>query len=250
MNARSACADLDQRPSGAQPRKPQRRIDAREQDDPRVRRKVPERIVDRREALLARHFVEILEHNDQLASQPGDAVHELVDRCLDRTSRHSEPPERALPEPRLHPIDRRRNVPPQPARIVVAGVERDPRQRATTVCAPRAHGGRLAVARRSRDERHRSVKARVERTVNPRPVDHAVMDARNRELGLRERDKHVRSCCLLPNVQRHFRMRTIRSLTNDPAASPTMDEDRLAPRRQPPRPRQPAITRSAGRGGK
>ena len=110
-------------------------------------------------------------------------------------SRRSAP----TPEPRPHPIDRRRNVPPQPARIVVAGVERDPRQRAIAVCAPGAHGGRLAVARRSRDERHRCVMARVERTANPRPIDHAVMDARNRELGLRERDKHVRSCCLVSN---------------------------------------------------
>ena len=40
--------------------------------------------------------------------------------------------------------------------------------------------------------------ARVERMANPWPIDHAVMDTRNRKLGLRERDKHVRT--LLPRV--------------------------------------------------
>ena len=125
---------------------------------------------------------------------------------LDRTARHSEPPQRTSAEPRPHPIDRRRDVPPQPDRIVVAVVERDPRQRASAVCTPVAHGGRLAIPGRSRDERHRSVMAGVERMANPRPIDHAVMDTRNRKLGLRERDKHVRTCCPVCELHRHCRV--------------------------------------------
>ena len=165
----------------------------------RVRGKLGEGIVDRRQAFLAGHRVQVLEHDDQLAPQRGYAVHELVDGDLDRAARHGEPPQRAHAEPRPHPIDRRRDVPPQPGRIVVAGVERDPRHRAIELCAPSAHGGRLAIPGRSRDERQRRVMTRLERPANSRPIDHPVMDTRNRELGLREGDKRVRS--LLPRAR-------------------------------------------------
>ena len=143
-------------------------------------------------------------------------------------ARHAEPPQRAPPEPRPHPIDRRRDVPPQPDRIVVAGVERDPRQRRIEVCAPSAHRGRLAVPGRSRDERQRRVMARVERPANPRPIDHAVMDARNRELGLREGDKRVRT--LLPRARTFAVIATCKAYIpciKDPVSSPTRDEDQL-----------------------
>ena len=71
-----------------------------------------------------------------------------------------EPLQRTPPEARSHPIDRRRNVRPQPNRIVVTGVERDPGQRRVQARAPGTHGGRLAVPGRRRDERQRRIAAR------------------------------------------------------------------------------------------
>ena len=52
-------------------------------------------------------------------------------------ARYAEPLQRTPPEPRPHAIDRRRDVPPQPSRIVVTGIERDPGQRRVLARAPR-----------------------------------------------------------------------------------------------------------------
>ncbi len=60
---------LGERTGGAQPREPERRIDARDEHDVRVRRKVREGVVDRRQALPAGHRVQVVEHDDQLALQ-------------------------------------------------------------------------------------------------------------------------------------------------------------------------------------
>ena len=193
---------LGERTGGAQTCELERRIDACDEDDVRVRRKVREGVVDRRQAFLAGHRLQVVEHDDQLPAERGGAVEELVDRDLDGAARHAEPPQRTSPEPRPHPIDRRRDVPPQQNRIVVAGVQHDPGQRRVEARAPVAHRGRLAVAGRSCDERQRRVAAGVERPANPRPVDHAVTDARHRELGLDQRGRRVRTR-LVPGVRRH-----------------------------------------------
>jgi hypothetical protein len=181
----------------------------------RVRRKLGEGVVDRRQAFLAGHRVQVIEHDDQPAPPRRHAVHEFVDGDLDRAARHVETAQRAPPEPRPHPIDRRRDVPPQPDRIVVAGVERHPRQRAIEVCAPGAHGGSLAVARRSRDECQRLVTARVERMANTRPIDQTVTHTRNRELGLGKRARTLRPTPVLSAVRprlKHVHIRVLHKL--------------------------------------
>ena len=146
------CTHLDERPGRAQPRQPQRRIDPRDQHHVHVRGKVPEGIVDRRQGLLADHRVQIVEHNDQLTPQRRHLVHQLIDRDLDRAARHAQPPQRAPPQPRPHPIDRCRDVPPQQNRIVVASVKRHPGQRRVEICAPGPDLSRLAVPGRGNDE--------------------------------------------------------------------------------------------------
>ena len=168
----------------------------------RARRKVREGVVDRRQAFPAGHRLHVVEHDEQLPAERGDVVEELVDRRLDRAARHAEPPQRTPPDPRPHPIDRRRDVPPQQHRIVVTGVQHDPRRRHVEARAPAAHRGRLTVAGGSCDQRQRRVAAGVQRRANPRPIDHAVPDARHRELGLNQRGRRVRTQ-LVPGARCH-----------------------------------------------
>ena len=189
---------LDERPSGTQRSESQRRIRACNDQHVRVRRTVPERVVDRRQAFLAGHRVQVVQDDDQLAAQRCHAVHQLVHRGLNRAARHAEPLQRRPPEPRPNPIDRRRDVPPQPNRIVIAGIKRDPGHRSVEVCAPGSNRRRLAVAGRSRDERQRSVTACVERPANPPPVDHAATQTRHRELGLHQWGKRAPAIEIAP----------------------------------------------------
>jgi hypothetical protein len=207
---------LGKRTGGAQTSEPERRIDARDQDNVRVRRKVREGIVDRLQAFPVRHRVQVVEHDDQLARLCGGAVHQLVDRDIDGTARHAEPSQRTPPKPRPNPIDRRRDVPPQRNRIVLAGVQHDPGQRRVDARAPVAHRGRLAIAGRSGDQCQGPAAAGVERPANPRPVDQAVTDARHRELGLDQQRRRVRTR-LVPRVRRH---RSIQPRSMSPSRPP------------------------------
>ena len=115
--------------------------------------------IDDRHSLL----VTACRSSSTTTSSPSDragAVQEFVDGDLDGAARHAEPSQRTTSEPRPHPIGRRRDVPPQQSRIVVAGVQHDPGQRRVEARAPVAHRGRLAVAGRSRDERQRRRRGR------------------------------------------------------------------------------------------
>ena len=150
-------------------------------------------MVDRGQAFLVRHCVEVVEHDDQAGAERRDAVHQLVHGVLDRAARNAEPSQRAPSEPWPYAIDRRRHVPPQPGRIVVAGVERDPCHRGVPARTPVAHRGRLAVPGRGSDERQRAVATGIERLPDARSVDHASTQARERELGLDERGQKGRA---------------------------------------------------------
>ena len=188
-----ARAHLRELASGPQPREPQRRIRARAHDHAAVRRETLERIVDGRQAFRVGHGVEVVEHDDDPVRERVHAVHELVDGRLDRAAGDAEPLERTAPEPLTHPIDGGGDVRPEPNRIVVELVEGDPGERVTTALAPAAHGRRLPVPGRGRDERQRRIDAPLQRPPDPRPVDHAGTNARNRQLRLGQRQRRLRA---------------------------------------------------------
>ena len=91
VNASSPRAQLGEQPGGAVSREAQRRIDPRDENHACVEWEMRESTVDRRDADLAGHRVEIVEHQEQPLPERSDAVHELVDRILDRTARYTEP---------------------------------------------------------------------------------------------------------------------------------------------------------------
>ncbi len=109
-------------------RESQRGIRSRDDDYTGVTRQVCEGMVDRGEAFLVPHGVQVVKNYDEPALERREAVHQLIDSVLDRTARHAQPPQRTLPEPPSYPVDGRRDVPPKPHRIVVVSVERDPGQ--------------------------------------------------------------------------------------------------------------------------
>ena len=109
-------AQLGEHPGGAVSREAQRRIDPRDENHTCVEWEVRQGMVDRRDAALAGHLVKIVEHQEQPLPERGDAVHELVDRVLDRTARYPSRCSAARPSPG------RRDRPP---RLHTATIELD-----------------------------------------------------------------------------------------------------------------------------
>ncbi len=170
-----------------QPRQPEPGICPRDGEHACARRQMSEREVDRGETLPIRHRLKVIEHQSHPVAVRGDRVHQLVDGMFDGDPRNGQALQRTPPEPLPDPIDGGRDIRPQPNRIVVTVVERDPRESALPVLAPGAHRGRLAVARRRRDERQRHAFAGVERLQNARPFDVVTTRSRGLELGLDQR---------------------------------------------------------------
>ena len=163
-------AQLGERAAGAQPRQAERRVDARDHDQACVRREMLDGIVDRRQGITVRDGLQVVEHDHELTPEASDPVQQLVDRAGD-VRRRTEPPEGRPAEARANPVDRGRDVGPQPDWIVVTGVERHPRKGFAPARAPCAHGSRLPEAGRGRHERQRRVRAGVQDLQDPRPVD-------------------------------------------------------------------------------
>jgi hypothetical protein len=148
---------------------------------------VVERVVDRRQALLVRDGLQVLEHDHETLVEGGEPVRELVDRSLDRAAGPVQALQGSAPEPVANAVDGRGDVQPEPRRVVVAGVERDPGVRSVAARTPGAHRRRLAVAGGRRDERQPYVVAAVERLQEPWPLDEARRRPGRRELGLGKR---------------------------------------------------------------
>ena len=157
-------------------------------------------MIERRQAVLLGHGVEVVEHEDHRLSVPAEGAQQLVDGVLDRAPCGAEPTQRRLAEARANPIDRRRDVAPHPAGVVVAGVEGDPGQRSIPGRAPDPDRRRLPVARRRPDERQHGVG--VERVQDARAVEDAAPHARRRELCLHERRRLRLGSDCLPCVVR------------------------------------------------
>ena len=177
-------AQFHERASGTQPRQPERGIRPCDGDQARAGRQMPESEVDRGKTLPVRHRLKVVEHQSQPGGVRGDCIHQLIDGMFDRAPRHSQALQRTPPEPLPDPIDGSRDIRPKPNRIVVTLIERDPREGALPALAPGAHRGRLAVARRRRDERQRRALAGTECLQDARPFDQVTTRSRGLELGL------------------------------------------------------------------
>ena len=137
--------DLVQRAPRARRCEPQRRIGARRSDHAHVRRQVLERVVDRRQALLVRHRVHLVEHDHQAAPECSHPVEKLVDYALERTARNVESSKGSSTQALPHAVHGRRRVSPEPSGIVVVGIEGDPGDGVVVTGAPHAHSRRLTV---------------------------------------------------------------------------------------------------------
>ena len=162
-------ADLGERAARAQPPERERGIGARRRHDARVRRQVLDRVLERGEALVVAEHVQVVQHDGERLPVGRDAVHELVHGDGRRHARCAEPCERHPAEARPDPVDRRRDVRPEPRRVVVARIERDPRDGGVGVRAPRLREHRLAEADRRVDQRQRRGREAVERGEQPLP---------------------------------------------------------------------------------
>jgi hypothetical protein len=80
--------------------------------------------------------------------QAGQVVDQGRHQRLER-GRHRRADQRAHPhgDPRTGPIERGHRVPPEPGRVVVTGVQRQPGDRPVTAASPLGHQDRLAVPR-------------------------------------------------------------------------------------------------------
>ena len=163
-------AQLGERAAGTQPRQAERRVDARDHDQACVRGEMLDGVVDRRQGITVRDGLQVVEHDHELTPEASDPVQQLVDRAGD-VRRRTEPPQGRPAEARANPVDRGRDVGPQPDWIVVTGVERHPGEGFAPARAPCAHGSRLPEAGRCRHERQRRVRAGVQDLQDPRPVD-------------------------------------------------------------------------------
>ena len=135
-------AQLGQLPAGPQPRQGQRRVAAACQRQVQPRRPVlkqePERRVHR---LRADHVIVIQDQQQRLVRvrPAGYLVDQGRHQRLERRRRRR-PEQRAQPlaDPRPRPVQRGHRMPPEPGRVVVAGIQRQPRRR---------HAGRAGPSR-------------------------------------------------------------------------------------------------------
>ena len=133
----------------------------------------------------ARGGVPVLEHEDD-----GRAIRELIDQerkpsLGDRSRSGSESPERALTDGTVDILERRDDMPPQPRRVGIHRVERDPREGRAIGVRGRPLGKERAfpVAGRSADECERPLPTAAQRLNESRALEQALPDVWRAELG-------------------------------------------------------------------
>ena len=191
-------AQFPERPPRAQPPEPDRGIDARRGDDAGVRRQVLDGVLERAKGCLVVEHVEVVQDDRHRLAIGRDAVQQLVHGRCDAGPRATQTPEGGAAETRPDAIDARRDVRPESRRVVVGGVERDPRDgRIGPRIAPRADEQALAAADGGADERQLGVGVPVERAEETRACDDVRPVARTAQLRLDER-RLGRPKCLPP----------------------------------------------------
>ncbi len=180
-----ACSQLGQIAVGAKPGDRQPWVLAARDHDLNCVGGAIHELADRLLAGTARHRVPVLEHeNDRRA------VGELVDekrnaRLDDRPRPGAERPERAPADGVVDVLKRRDHVTPQPSRVGVLRVERDPGEGVTIGVRRRPLGQErgLPVPRRSADERERSLSAAAQPLDEIGALKQAVLHVWRAELG-------------------------------------------------------------------
>ena len=129
----------------AKPREVERRVGPCDHHQPRRRRKVVEYVVDRVEALAIGDALEVVEHDGERRAERRDAVRQLDHGALEGMPGSLQPLQRTAAEAAAHAFDRHGHVGPEPHRVVVGGLERQPgdgspkRSRATCGRPPSSH---------------------------------------------------------------------------------------------------------------
>ena len=87
-----------------------------------------DRVDERPEAPFAAYMVQVVDDDDDAPFVAGEAVQQFIDRGLDARAWRPEAYQRGARHSVPHPIDGMSDIRPQPHRVVVARVERDPRR--------------------------------------------------------------------------------------------------------------------------
>ncbi len=140
---------LSQLPASPQPGQPQRRVTAGGQHQVQPGRAVLKQEPKRRVHLLCVDQVVVVEDQYRLVVVTGlggklvdqSGHHALERRRRRRTQQGAQPPG----DPWAHPVQRGNGMAPEPTRVVVARVQRQPRGRPTTAPGPVGQQDRLAV---------------------------------------------------------------------------------------------------------
>ena len=189
-----ARADLRQRPSRPQARHADRRVRARRREQARVGRQPLDRVRDRAKRTLAPDRVEVIEHDRDRTTVRDQAVHHLVDRRLDPSAPDAETHQRPTSEALTEPLDGRRQVRPQPHRVVVGRVERHPNDGLRALDAPQPQQRRLTVANRRVDQSERGPVVAVEHLKQACPAQHPGLNPGQHQLRLDQ--QRIRTICV------------------------------------------------------
>jgi hypothetical protein len=177
-------ADLRERALAAHPRERERRLRARGEHERDVGREGARGVVQRADAGVVVDLMDVVEDDRDAPAVRLEVGRQAVDRGLDGRRCGVEPLERGRGQVVAQPRGPRRDVGPQPRRVVVAAVERDPRRRDLAVGEPRADGNGLAVAGRRADQRERSVEGAIEQQIEPTSGENGQQWTRLSELAL------------------------------------------------------------------
>jgi len=132
--------------------------------------------------------LEVIEDDHDAAVIPGQRVQQLVDSRLDARPRHPQSGDRTTSESGPNPVDRVHDIRPQPPRVIVTAIERDPRGRMVRAARkPEGDQHSLPSAGRTADHRQLNLIEPVERDKQSCSRNHARADAGLRELRLDQR---------------------------------------------------------------
>jgi hypothetical protein len=138
---------VDELASGPQPGQGQGWVAAAGDDDVQPRRKMTQ---EERHAVVDRprpHQVVVVQHQRELIGRGLEVVDQRGHDALARHHpRRSQERQQVLPKASANTIERDDHIPPEPHRIVVFGVQRQPRHRPPRAGGPAGHQGGLAEA--------------------------------------------------------------------------------------------------------
>ena len=168
-----ARADLAQRTDRAEAPEAKRRVRARRHDETRTGGEMEDKPLERAPAGLVGQDVCVVEHDRHRRSVGLHAVRERVRDDRRRRAGRAEQREGRPPETRADAVDRRGEVDPEPGRIVVARLERHPRDGVVPPRDPRLDEHGLPEPDRCVDQRQRGRGHPVEPVEEPLPAHEA-----------------------------------------------------------------------------